>query len=317
MTKPHSRALAWAATTPWAIQREALDHLLAIAQREHAPDFDAVLAKQGQRLAQTADVRMRGDIAVVSITGPIFRYANLFTAISGATSIEQTALDFRTALEDPTVRGIVLAIDSPGGAVAGISDFAQHVRAASARKPVVAFVDGMAASAAYWIAAAASWVVTSNTGTLGSIGVVAGVRLNDDEKLVEIVSSQSPNKRPDVRTDAGRAQIQQHVDELAQVFIESVARYRDVSPAHVLQEFGQGGVKLGRSAVTADMADQVSTLEQLLADMGADGHPAVTLSRRLKAIQSAAPAMPATRADESKWGATVAAINAQNRRSQP
>ncbi|MGE3774231.1 MAG: S49 family peptidase [Gammaproteobacteria bacterium] len=274
MTSPdftkRRRALAWAATQSWAIERRALEHLLQIAAREHDPDFDAVLARQGERLRAAADVQVRDSVAILEIVGPIFPYANLFTRISGATSIDQAALDLHAALADPRVRAIVLNIDSPGGATKGISDFAKMVRGAS--KHVVAFVSGSAASAAYWIAAAAAEVVVSDTAIVGSIGIVAQIRLDEDDKLLEIVSSQSPDKRPNLRTDAGRAVVQRTVDELAQVFIEAVAGYRRVSTDKVTQDFGRGGVLVGRNAVTAGMGDSIGTLESVLESFANGGH---------------------------------------------
>lgn len=303
-----SRALAWARSQTWAIERHALDLVLQIAARENLPDVNAVLARQGQPIGDTQTAQLRdGGVAVIDIVGPIFRYANLFTQISGATSIEVAALDLNAALADPRVRAVVLNIDSPGGAVAGVSDFAQMVRAAP--KAVVSFVGGSAASAAYWIAASAPWVVTSNTGLLGSIGVVATISVNDDDDTVEIISSQSPNKRPDPHSDAGRAVLQSTVDDLASVFVDAVAVYRKVSAATVLSDFGKGGVLVGGAAVAARMADQVSTLEDVLGTFAGGGYgPAY--AQLLRRATPPAP-KPTEQARASPWGRITAAMNRQ------
>jgi ClpP class serine protease len=58
---------------------------------------------------------VRGGTAVIPVRGPIFRYANLFTGISGATSLEVSAKDFGVALNDRAIEQIVLAVDRPGG----------------------------------------------------------------------------------------------------------------------------------------------------------------------------------------------------------
>jgi ClpP class serine protease len=298
------RALAWARSQNWAIERGALELLLQIAGREHLPDFSAVLARQGQPIANTDTAQLRDGVAVVGITGPIFRYANLFTDISGATSIETAALDLRTALDNPGVRAVVLNIDSPGGATAGISDFAQQIRAAS--KPVVAFVGGTGASAAYWIAAAAPWVVASDTAMVGSIGVIAVVQGQSDDESIEIVSSQSPEKRPDLSTDAGRMVVQRTVDSLAQVFVDAVAVYRRVSANTVLSDFGRGSVLVGRDALAAGMVDQIGTLEGVLSTFAGAGHgPAYA---QLLARQSATPA-PGPSASARPWDRITAAMN--------
>lgn len=261
------RALRYLQAHPWAIQSEWLQVIADIATRAHEPDFDAVLARQGQRLDRTEGVIMRDDVAVIEISGPIFRYANLFTAISGATSIESVALDFREALDNPRVASIVLAIDSPGGQTNGVQEFADMVYEARRVKPVVAYVNELGASAAYFIAAAAGEVVMAPMAAVGSIGVVATLRTDKDPDRLEIVSSQSPDKRVDVATQEGRAKIQSHVDALAAVFIGRVASYRGVDTKTVEQQFGAGGVLVGEAAVEVGMADRLGSLEDVIAGL--------------------------------------------------
>lgn len=255
------------AAQPWAITQEALATISAIARRENE-SVEAVEARLGRPLQNARAVTLRGSVAVVPVTGPVFRYANLMTEISGATSLEVLARDFNAALEDPAVTAIVLNIDSPGGQATGIAEFAHMVRAGTARKEVVAYVDGTAASAAYWIASAASRVVMSKTAMVGSIGAVVAIDTTRAKAgVVEIVSAQSPKKRADVSTDEGRAQIQTLIDAMAQVFIDDVAANRGVSEEKVLADFGQGDMRLGQAAVDLGMADQISTLEQVLAEL--------------------------------------------------
>lgn len=269
--QPAHRALKYIGSQPWAMQPEWLQTLTEVAARAAAPDIEAVLAKRGERLARTESVVMRDDVAVIEIAGPIFRYANLFTEISGATSIESLAQDFRRAVDSPSVKTIVLAIDSPGGQTNGVQEFADMVYAAREVKPVIAYVNELGASAAYFIAAAASEVVMAPMAAVGSIGVVATVRTDRQKDTLEIVSSQSPAKRPDVRTDEGRSQLQAHVDALAAVFVERVAEYRGVSIATVVSDFGRGGVLVGQAAVDAGLADRLGSLEQIIAGRAGGG----------------------------------------------
>lgn len=252
----------------WAITPEALNQIVAIANREN-DSIEAVEARLGRTLDNARTVTMREDVAVIPITGPIFRYANLLTQISGATSLEVMAQDFQAALLDSSVQSIVLNIDSPGGMAAGIAEFAEMVRESS--KPVIAYVDNQAASAAYWIASAADEIVMSKTGQVGSVGVVLEADIKTKEGSVEIVSSQSPKKRPDLSTQEGRDQIQARIDAMAQVFIDDVALYRGVSVETVLANFGQGDIRLGVEAVDLQMADRVSTFEKVIA--GLSGKP--------------------------------------------
>ena len=136
-----------------------------------------------------------------------------------------------------------------------------------ARKPIHAYVSGQCCSGAYWIAAACESMTVDPSAVLGSIGVVAVHRRASAKDEVEIGSSQSPNKRPDVETEAGRRQIQETIDAIAQVFIEDVARYRGLQPGQVIERFGAGGVKVGAAAVEAGMADRLGSFEGLLREL--------------------------------------------------
>jgi capsid assembly protease len=287
------RALQLAQSVPWAIRPEALQLILEIAAREHTPDFvaaaerlearrreietDAVSGQQGTRLEGARAVVMRGDTAVLPIEGPISRYANLFSDISGGTSVEMLAKDLKVALDSPAVASILMHVDSPGGEVNGTGELSDILYAARGSKPIWAYVSHQGASAAYWLASAADRIIVAPTALVGSIGVIATVpdptRQPGDD--FQFVSSQSPKKRPDPNTKGGKAQIQTVVDDLASVFVDSVARNRGVSAQTVLDDFGGGDVMVGANAVTAGLADAVGSFEQCLIDIQNPDSPAV------------------------------------------
>lgn len=264
------RAFTKATSVPWAITPESLQQIFEIAAREHIPDFEAVAARRARRMDGAEGVQIReGGVAVISVTGPIFRYADFFTEFSGGATVSSLARDFTSAKNDPNVTAIVLNIDSPGGEVAGINEFSQMIFDARGKKPIVAYVDGLGASAAYWIASATDEIVADATALLGSIGVVAAVP-NPAAKTardIEFVSSQSPKKRPDPNTESGKAQIQELVDSLADVFVSTMARNRGVSEEKVLADFGQGAVLVGQKAVGAGLADRLGSFEELVAEL--------------------------------------------------
>jgi ClpP class serine protease len=261
------RAIDLLLGTAWAIDPESMQTIVDIAQRANdAPE--AVAARLGRPLDNTRRVTERDGAAVIPISGPIFRRANLFTEISGATSVEVLAQDLATAIADPSINNIVLEIDSPGGQATGIAELAAQIRDSS--KPIIAYVDGMAASAAYWLAAAADTVIVSPTALIGSIGVVASYRTEKDAPI-RIISSVSPLKQASPDTDAGRAEAQRIVDELAAVFVADIAAYRNTSVEQVLQDFGRGGVRVGADAVSVGMADSVGTFESIFSTAGAAG----------------------------------------------
>lgn len=261
-------AFELAASRPWLITGDALDSLMAVADRQG--DVEALETRLGRALDNTRSVTVRDGVAVIPVTGPIFRYANLFTEISGATSTQVLATDFQTAFDDPAIKAIIPVFDTPGGEATGINELGDLIYNMRGRKPVVAYVSGMAASAGYWIASAADEVVVDDTAQLGSVGVVLNLVKREDrpgEKSYEIVSSNAPNKRPDMETEVGRAQLQTRTDELANVFLDKVARNRGIPREEVNDRFRQGGIATGALAIEAGMADRLGSLESLIAEL--------------------------------------------------
>ena len=247
----------------WAITPDALQQVIAIAQGFGDPE--AVSAKLGKPLTNTRTVTMRDGVAIIPVIGPIMRYANVFSEISGATSIQLLATELQTAVDDPSVKSIILEIDSPGGQVAGVSDFAAQIRAAN--KPIHAYISNMGASAAYWIASAADSIIASDTAQVGSIGVVMQASLEKEDGTVKFISSQSPLKHINPGSDHGRMQYQKSVDALAEVFINAVAGYRGTTRENVIANFGNGGVFIAANAKTAGMVDSIGFLEPLIAQL--------------------------------------------------
>ena len=269
-----------ALSVPWCITGDALEAMLAIAARDPLPETEtlrrmhgpkSLALRQGQRRDDSGRMTMQGPVAVIPIDGPIFRYADMFTRYSGGITTEGLARDLQLALDDPTVAGILLAIDSPGGESTGINELADLIYRARGRKPLAAYIEGYGASAAYWLAAAADTVMVDDTALVGSIGTILGVPdpTKRPSTRIDIVSSQSPKKRPDVTTPEGRAVLQQMADDMTEVFIAKVALYRDLDPAQIRAV--EGGMLIGQQAIDAGLADMLgseqSALEALITNM--------------------------------------------------
>lgn len=269
-----NRILEAVCADPWLITESGMRQIVAIAERQ--ADLEAFLAvSKVDPASSKPQVDKRGDTAIIPVRGPIFRYANLLTNVSGATSVQVLARDIAAAEADPAVRAIVLAVDSPGGQAAGIADLVSTIKAIE--KPITAYVDNQAALAAYWLAAATSEVVISRAALVGNVGVAVSANVNKRDGIIEIVSSQSPKKRPDLSTEAGRAQVQTIVDDLAAVFISDIARLRDLSEKAVLA--WEGDVRLGSKAVAVGMADRIGNLTEVIR-----GRPLVPRSDQPRAV---------------------------------
>ena len=262
------RAFELAASRPWLMLPADLDNLMAIADRQGDPE--ALEARLGRPLDNTRAVTMRDGIAVIPVTGPIMRYANLFTRISGATSTQELATDLQAALDNPQVKGILLNMDSPGGEANGINELGDMIYAARGKKPIKAYAGGSLASGAYWLASAADEVVIDDTALVGSIGVVLEVAIRkagDGEKRYTITSSNAPNKRPDLETEEGRGEIAKSINALGEVFAAKVARNLGVDPEQVPGMGDHGGLRVGAAAVEAGLAHRLGSLESLITEM--------------------------------------------------
>jgi len=245
---------------PWAISADGLESIIT-AQNEI--DYSALMAKPGEWSSEGANIIMRDSVAILPITGPIIRHGSFLSMFFQMTSLSVLAKDFKTVLDSDKVKSVILDIDSPGGQVSGVNEFAEMVYEARGTKPITAYVGGTGSSAAYWIASAADKIIIDATASLGSIGCVVAMWKQSGDRI-EIVSTQSPNKRPDPDSAEGRKEILKTADAIADQFIKSVARNRGTETDTVINDFGHGGVLVGDTAVRAGMADGLGNLETLI-----------------------------------------------------
>jgi protease IV len=170
------------------------------------------------------------------------------------------------ARKDPQVLGMILAIDSPGGSVAGGESLHDAVARFAAQKPVVAVMGGVAASAGYMIAMPAARIFASNATLTGSIGVllqspdVSGllgkVGVNVDELVSGPLKGQPSVVKP--LSPEGRAMLQGVVMDLYGQFVDMVATGRHMEAARV-RSLADGRPYTGRQAIGLGLIDQIGT----------------------------------------------------------
>lgn len=227
--------------------------------------------------------------AIVEVHGSLVNRGAWLNAHSGLTSYEGIKAQLSAAGADPAVKSVLLDIDSPGGQAVGAFETADAVRTLAERKPVVALIDGMAASAAYAIASGASRIVTISTGVAGSIGVVLlhadYSRALDKEgitpTLIHAGAKKTLGHPTQPLSEGARADLQAEVDSFMSMFVETVGKGRGSRlPAKAARET-EAAVYIGADAVRAGLADAVGTFEQVLADLDGGRLPAVAGGRRL------------------------------------
>jgi signal peptide peptidase SppA len=258
----------------WAME---FGHVAALADALGRCDPLALSARApAPPAAGVETVTAKGDkrIAVVRILGPMMKGQSWW----GGTSTIQTRRDLRAATADPSVSGILLAIDSPGGTVAGTADLAADVKAARRKKPVFAHIDDMAASAAYWIASQADQVwanqPTADVGNIGTVGTVIDESRALEAKGVKVhVIATGPLKRVGMGTpisDEQLAYLQAIVDENQSHFDAAVRAGRGLMAEH-MKEVRSGAIYTATRAKELKLIDGIRPMEQTLAALAAAG----------------------------------------------
>jgi signal peptide peptidase SppA len=256
--------------TPLLLARSKLDILLAVlGDRIGWPEPLAAFVTPPPRFMPDAPP----GIAVIPVVGTLTRRSLGLDAASGLTSYGEISAMLDAAIADPTVAGILLDVDSPGGEAGGVFELAQRVRAADAVKPVWALASDSAFSAAYAIAAAASRVYVTQTGGVGSIGVIAmhvDQSVRDTQEGYRYTAITAGDQKNDFSPHApldkeASARLQAEVDRLYGLFVTHVAAMRRLEPRFVRST--QAGLYFGSDAVMAGLADAEGSFEQVLADL--------------------------------------------------
>lgn len=257
------RALTELTENCWAIEPERYAFMLNLVLGNVKPDFAAASAfNEKMKEQQEEKVREIGrtKIAYIPLMGTLYPRSTFFTQACGGRTVSDLTREFNAALEDKDIKGILFDVDGPGGAVTGINEFANLVHDSRNIKPIHAYVGGTAASATYWITSAASKVFADATGRVGSVGTVVGVpKKNEDNSYVEITNSLSPYKRPDVADEGHYKNIVKYLDDLTDVFYSSLARNFGVEKSFVIENFGQGGIKVGSVALESKMIHGINS----------------------------------------------------------
>ena len=250
----------------------------------HRAKLDVILAVLGERLnlaAPAADLAIPvprvtpaqpSGIAVIPIHGTLVKRVLGMEAASGLTSYGGIAQEIDAALADPLVQGILLDIDSPGGEASGSFELARQIRHAATQKPVWAVANDAAYSAAYALAASAQRLIVTETGGVGSIGVIAlhiDQSAKDAQEGYRYTAVTAGAHKNDFSphhplSDEAKAELQAEVDRLYGLFVEHVTAMRSLNADAVRAT--EAGLYFGANAITAGLADAVSSFETALAD---------------------------------------------------
>ncbi|MGI9225732.1 MAG: signal peptide peptidase SppA [Woeseiaceae bacterium] len=208
------------------------------------------------------------NIAVVVAAGEILNGTQPPGTIGG----DSTAALLRQALNDESVKAVVLRVDSPGGSAFASEVIAQEIKELQeAGKPVVASLGSVAASGGYWISVVADKIVASPATVTGSIGVF-GMLPTFQRTLAAVgvatdgvaTTPWAAALRPDLEMSAETKQLVQLViEDIYDDFITGVAENRGMDKADV-DRIGQGQVWSGVDALNNGLVDELGGFDDAI-----------------------------------------------------
>jgi signal peptide peptidase SppA len=259
---------------PWAIlpgHLEAIRELVVMrAQGEQFSD-EEIQERIGAGPAHRKPSQA-GAVGVIPIYGTIVPKADVMSKISGGTSVADLRGAFMQAMSDPDIGAVLFDVDSPGGAVDQIPEFAADIRSQRGRKPMFAISNTLMGSAAYWLASQADEIAVSPSSLTGSIGVVvahddlsaAQEKVGVKTSLITAGKYKAAANPFEPLSDEARAHIQSLVDGAYQAFTGDVAKGRRDTVDAVRNGYGEGRVLDAKGAVKAGLADRIATLPQMI-----------------------------------------------------
>jgi len=242
----------------------------AVLARRVPLDATATLMARYSDAGDERDYAVLDGVAVVPVQGTLLKKESFLSAWSGATSYEQIQRQVARAVDDASIRAILLDVDSPGGETTGCFELADYIYSIRGVKPVYAAANDIALSAAYAIASSASRVFVTRTGAVGSIGVYA-LHVDQSEFDKEVGAKYTFVFAGDKKVDgnpheplseSAKGDIQAEVDREYGIFVETVARNRKASTKAITGT--QAGLLWAENALPL-LADEVGTLDDALA----------------------------------------------------
>jgi signal peptide peptidase SppA len=232
-------------TDKWAITEDSLE---TIAHELKAGTFEFSSGHSSD-----VDLDIRNGVAVVRVMGTLWRFA-----------YDRIRREVAAAVDDHSVKAVVLRVSSPGGLVSGCKELADFIHAAGQKKHIYAYADGQMCSAAYWIGSAAKDIAAPVTAYIGSIGVrtlhVDWSKWDEQAglKFTHLAAGEykALGNEDEPLSKKARDYFQGHLDDLYSIFVDSVARQRGVDRDKALS-MADGKVFLADEAQELGLVDRV------------------------------------------------------------
>ena len=264
---------------PWGIVPQMHEKLCEIFQAhldKSAHDLEGISANFGPSEKESNSEMMGSGIAVIPIQGVISHRVSDIVKSSGVTDVLDIAADITKAVEEESVRGIILDIDSPGGSITGVPETAKLIREAAETKPIGAYTDSQIASAAFWLASGADAIVATQSASIGSIGLFVALldrsKAFEKEGLKQELITSGEFKAIGLPglplSEKQRDFLQEGVDEAFAWFVAAINVKRDI-PKSIMDGrdfFAEKALEFDLIDRVGDSADALSELEGLIGE---------------------------------------------------
>jgi signal peptide peptidase SppA len=271
----YERIVAYVAETLWAIEPGKLQELLAVLAFRaagHTFTADELQARIGGGPG-SGTASQSGTVAVIPVRGVIAHRMGSMDDSSGGTSCERIAAMIDQVAADPAVGTILYDFDTPGGTVTGVETLAAKMFALRGGKTQIAQVNGMCASAGYWLAAQCDEIVSLPDGQTGSIGVrwtphedLSAALEKEGIVVTEIYAGKYKTEGTPFAplSPEAKAFKQAQADAVYDTFTAAVARGRKTTQAAVTRGYGEGRVLFAKDALKAGLIDRIGTMDDTI-----------------------------------------------------
>jgi len=266
--------------TPLLIHPQKLDAIIAglsprfgIEVNADAPIPSMFTVQKGER--KKPGYSVISSVAVIDVFGALVHRSRMDADSTFLLGYQEVMRQFQAAQDDRTVESVVMNFDTPGGEVAGAFDAADMIYQARGNKPIHSIVSDMAASAGYLLASAGDTVTVTQTGFTGSIGVVmrhADWSVAFDNAGINVTHIFAGDRKIDgnpyeALPEDVRARFQEEIDTLYGMFVDAVARHRDMSAEDIQKT--EAAVYMGAAGVKVGLADEVGTPDEVISRLAA------------------------------------------------
>ncbi len=246
----------------WLIQEDVLRVMREARVRGVQPTAEEQRAHEERVAARGSNgprnLTLAGDVAEIRIEGVLTQRPDFWAWLLGLgnTTYADIQQAIALALADPSVKSVRFFVDSPGGQAAGLFDTFAAIEQLRGEKPVTVRA-ASAHSAAYGLAAVAGSIEAQNAASMfGSVGVAISFWMSDS--VLDLTNTESPDKRPDLTTEEGRAVVVRELDAIFDLFAGAIAKGRDLSTKDVVENFGRGASFVAGEAKRRGMIDTIA-----------------------------------------------------------